>query len=204
MTMVMVDIETQATRHDARIISIGACAVSNLYTEPTDWPTFLVSIPEDKSDKYYVDPDTLKWWSKQGEAAQEALQVNPASDTGDALMEFNMWLESVGFAVDKSYNGMTNTIWANPPQFDLTILDHAYRAEVIPKPWHYRQERCSRTVWAGRDRRTVVPLTPPRNLVKHRADDDAIKQMCGLVGIKRYEERLHDMRDTIADVLNLS
>ena len=173
--MVMVDLETQATRHDARIISIGACAVSNIYTPPSEWPTFLVSIPQEENKGYYVDPDTLKWWSKQGEAAQEALNINSVDSTAAALRDFNTWLESIDFEREQSYNGMINTVWANPPQFDLIILDHAYRLEGIKKPWHYRQERCSRTVWAGRDR-SVEPLTPPKNLVKHRADDDALRR----------------------------
>lgn len=202
--MVMVDIETLATRPDARILSIGACAVENLLLqEPQEWQTFLVSIPFESREEYFVDRETQKWWAKQGEDAQKALQILAGPDTAFALESFNDWLECIGFQKQNSYTDMTDTIWANPPSFDLTILDHAYRVEEIDKPWHFRQERCIRTVWND-FRDGVRPLTPHRNLVKHRADDDAIRQMCGLVAILRERERMYDFKQVLAEFLDQS
>ena len=176
---VMVDIETLASQSNAAIIQIGACTFD-------EKETFLVNVPEEWYDadqagemNYHVSPSTVKWWEEQGEEARASLRMDPMMSLPVALRSFTGWLSSIGFR--SSYSGAPG-IWANPPQFDLTILRHAYMTELGGRvPWHYRQERCIRTIW--REFKRYSSATSNAGLVAHRADHDAIRQARGAVAI---------------------
>ena len=174
----MVDIETYAT-HNSRdgkspqIVQIGACYTIGDGIDMDD--TFLVSVADDMDPSYYQDGDTLQWWSRQSMAAKASLHRNLVPGTHDALEKFQFWLDAIGFV---QHPGKWS-IWANPPSFDLNIIQSARVRESMPRMWHYRQERCCRTLW--NEVKAKRKLSMPAGLVKHRADHDAIRQMVGVL-----------------------
>lgn len=174
---VMIDIETIATRNDAAIIQIGACTFDEKHQ-------FIVSVPAayyDGEHPYHVDPRTQKWWSEQGEEAQEALKLNLVPNPGTALQELDKWLKSTGF--QKSYKFTGRSVWANGVQFDCSILRYAYsmeRGDNNATPWHYRQEKDSRTLYALFRKQAKVKDVDTTGLVKHRADHDCVRQARGV------------------------
>lgn len=174
----MVDIETYAT-HNSRdgkspqIVQIGACHADDAGIVMDD--TFLCSVADDTDPSYYQDGDTLQWWSQQSMAARESLQLNLVPGTYDALVSFQAWLDEIGFV---QHPGKW-TIWANPPSFDLNIIQSARVRESMPRMWGHRQERCCRTLYHEVPAKRQIPL--PGTLVKHRADHDAIRQMIGVL-----------------------
>ena len=163
MKDVMVDIETLSTRHDAWIIAIGACAFDlNTGEIASDRLRLVIagaSIPKDR----HVSPDTVAWWAEQDDDLVRDL-FEPADggvDYGEALDRLAQYLRR-------------KRVWAKPPQFDLVILRNAYRAADRPCPWHYRDERCARTLMhLGKSMQLPRPDPPT---VKHDPLADAIAQ----------------------------
>jgi len=176
----MIDIETLATRNDAAIISIGACKF-DLATGMVSDP-FLVSIDPDSYDvdncPFYLCSETQAWWKKQGKEAQAALKINQVPTIYIALDRMTEWFEDCGFVKGYQFGG--DRLWANPPQFDLSILRHAASKAYgndNDVPWHYRQEMDMRTLChLNHDVNTYDLPAACELLVKHRADHDAIRQ----------------------------
>lgn len=171
---VMIDIETLATRSDAAIVQIGAVAFENgaILGEP-----LLVSIaPEfyEQNREFHVSDQTKAWWAKQSKAARDSLNINKVATVYIALDRMREWFEEIGF------NPKKDEVWANGPQFDLSILRYAASkayGDDNQVPWHYRQERDCRTLtalagWVDAEELGDAGL----GLVGHRADHDAIKQ----------------------------
>lgn len=64
-----------------------------------------------------------------------------------------------------------------PPQFDLAILKTAYLATGVKHPpWHFRSERCLRTLYdlVDFDRKNA-----PKPRIPHQAGEDARAQALG-------------------------
>jgi hypothetical protein len=156
----MINIETLSSSGNAAIISIGACAFDvnderKDIAAPCDVfqasvkPSFYRGHPD-----YDVSEGTIKWWLSQPKEAQDSLRINQQATLRNALDKFEQWLSGVGFK-RSSYRD-AGCVWANPPQFDLSILRHAYsveRSSQADAPWHYMQERDVRTL------RQVLPRT---------------------------------------------
>lgn len=88
------------------------------------------------------DPETVQWWNDQTAEAQAAF-ANPV-DLSDALIAFIDWF----FAVNGNDIEQINAckVWANGPQFDVSILEAVYHAVQLPAPWYYRAPRDFRTI----------------------------------------------------------
>lgn len=133
------------------------------------------------------DPDTVRWWSEQSEAAQAAF-TDPV-DLREALERFTMWL--IRQSADREQPVITRLamdhyewvkledlkIYAHGPQFDISILEAAYHAVGLPVPWHYRAPRDTRTVFdmAGITDHSAWLAQHATGTV-HHALDDAICQ----------------------------
>ncbi len=172
---IMIDIETLATNTNAAIIQIGACTFDEKHI-------FLGSVAsehyfESKHD-FTVMNKTVEWWESQSEDAKNALRINLEPDLAVLLDKFILWFDHAGFKYSKS--GKPG-VWANPPQFDLSIIRNALEAHNKPVPWHYRQERCARTIW--REFRHKTGKTISEGLIKHRADHDAMRQARSIAAI---------------------
>lgn len=134
MKDVMIDLETLSTRSNAAIISIGARMFDR-----TTWelgPSLYERCdPGQAKGSYHIDTGTIRWWLQQNEAARLELAKDTPSLT-----------DVMHAAQDAFAKWAPEYVWAIAPTFDLTILEHALRAEGLVVPWKYNAPRCVRTV----------------------------------------------------------
>lgn len=189
---VMVDLETLGQVPGCAILSIGATTFDH---EASGSSSLMVSerrrfhqlIVAASNDRYGLkaDPETVKWWESQP-AEVRAMTYDICTDPKfairlrrqsaadplelpDALMEFSRFINNL----QDTYNCGVE-VWGNGASFDIAILNVAYAAIQQPKPWHYRKERCYRTLHYLFPQIEAGPW--PEFLTKHRAVDDAIYQ----------------------------
>lgn len=162
MKHLMVDIETLGTKRDASILSIGACMFD---IDKGIGKTFEVNL---KNDGRTVDPDTVRWWLKQNQAAQDKL-FNPEPVTmKEARAAFSKFIET----------NKPKKVWANGALFDLNILRDFYNEYP---PWKYNQEMCMRSIRAlgddiGLGYGEWWVSNNNKDDVHHGALDDAVRQ----------------------------
>ena len=159
---VVVDLETLSTHADACIVSIGAVLIDNL--EIAD--TFYINVDGRtcKEAGLHIEPDTIKWWGEQSKEAQEAWQKNPVP-LQEAIDKFTLW-----------YGKESIPIWGYGANFDVVILESAYRALNMPFPWKFWDISCLRTIMNVLDKRL-----PKAN--NHNALDDATAEAKVLIEI---------------------
>lgn len=187
MKHVMVDIETLGMPPKGALLQIGACMFDPYRAQDTEElvvDSFLVSVRRGyyegmRDDTWAVEPRTVEWWGEQSEAAQEGLMLNLVSSPREALVRFTEWLTASNFVREAKNSQTVAQVWANPPTFDLAILNYAFDACDLQRPWHYRQEKDARTLmWLGQNipnmRQGFAALL--NGLVPHRGDHDAIRQ----------------------------
>jgi hypothetical protein len=156
MRHVMVDIETLGTKPGSVILSIGACefgdgGVGAKFYRPVD-------VFDSLMHGLAVDQATVGFWRLQSAEARGALQ--PALPMHATLVAFQDFLTGAG----------AECVWAKGPDFDLVLLQAAYEAVGLTRPWAYRN---------ARDVRTILALAPgagdlePGTLPKHHALADA-------------------------------
>lgn len=179
MKAAMVDIETLSTRHDAAVLSMGLVAFNEteiLHSE---------SIRLDMTKLYgHIDPATLKWWDSQPQAARD-YSFGGSTSHEAAAGKFKTFIEQWG----------KDEVWANSPQFDLTILkswwDHmptfthpTHRPGVWPI--HYRTHRDCRTMF-NEARRLNIKIDSAWKLdsVAHNPVDDAANQARAIIMIRQ-------------------
>lgn len=152
---VMVDLETLSSRSNAAIVAIGAVRFDLERGELGG--EFLYNVEPD--ERFHIDGNTVMWWLSQSREAQDALLIEPRGRIEYALDLFSRWFPK-GAAV-----------WGNGATFDNVILRHAYTVCGLRAPWHYRDDRCFRTVKA------LLPRVMwPEHGVAHKAVDDARAQ----------------------------
>ena len=83
-----------------------------------------------------VDGSTLRFWMEQDDAARKALFVD-ALDESTALARIREWWQA----------SFAEAIWGHGVNFDLRLLGAAFRRHGQRAPWHYRQERDTRTLF---------------------------------------------------------
>ena len=159
---IVVDLETLSTHSNACIVSIGACLVENL--EITD--TFYINVNgvEGRQAGLHVEPETIKWWEEQTPEAREAWQRDP-QPLKDSLESFS-----------KFYGTDSIPIWGYGANFDVVILESAYRTMGMQIPWKFWDIYCLRTLMNVLDKRL-----PKAN--NHNALDDATAQANMLIEI---------------------
>lgn len=120
------------------------------------------------------NPETIDWWSKQGESAQAVLKSDKIS-LRDTITQFNEWC---------SKSGVTHntTVYIRAPHFDYTIYENLMKVLGMStyRPFSH---------WKVRDIRTAIDFMygvdrgyPPNykqveeslQLTKHNAMDDTI------------------------------
>lgn len=165
----MIDIETLATEPGAVILSIAAVKFDPFDdylkkgTRLGDLPTLNLLVDIDSQQDRVINNDTVDWWSKQSDVVQESI-------FGPDHVRFTL-----GEALDQLHKFFWNSggrIWAQGTQFDITILEHAYRSVDRTPPWQY---------WQARDSRTLLDLVavdlPPAT---HDAVEDCYRQIVGV------------------------
>lgn len=165
---IMLDLETWGKTPSSDIRSIGACVfypetgmVPNSFpyeehfyiaTENPDLYDYRNVNNEGKPEelakrkrKYPLtrDPETVEWWNDQSPEAQNAF-ANPV-DLKNALEHFTSFIcNALPVAPPEGFTDLR--IWANGPQFDISILEAVYHVVNLPVPWHYRSPRDFRTI----------------------------------------------------------
>lgn len=179
---IQIDIETSATCREAKLLSIGACAFKadrapNL-AKLLDH-TFYINVGEyDPKLPMIEHAVTVAWWEQQGHAAKQVLE-NDRKDPEEAVRALIRWIQGI------HSNYGEGTVWANPPQFDLSILRYHFDTFGLNCPWHWSRERDFRTLReVARQKHGFIPSEPKAVagkegtivFVKHNALHDAIVQ----------------------------
>lgn len=133
----MVDLETLGLGVDAVILSAGVC-VGDLDASDSDAPLFAkeYQIQLTSNVSRVVDLGTLSWWMTQ---LRDGNKLPPAEDTVD-LCEFLTLLQN------KWSKYSPDSIWSKGADFDIKLLEHAFKAQSLAIPWYYREVRCFRTL----------------------------------------------------------
>jgi DNA polymerase III epsilon subunit-like protein len=133
---VMVDIETLSQKSNAAIVSVGAVKFSINYGI-SDKFKVNVDPMSCKEAGLRIDKDTLDWWAKQSPEARRGWQENPKPIAlKDALEQFIEW-----------WGKDDRLFWCQGLSFDSPILSNAFDAVGLKRPWHYRKEMDTRTLF---------------------------------------------------------
>lgn len=141
----MIDLETLSTLPNAPILQIGLVAFE---PDGRGYSTCL---------RWDVDPQsclelglcpewsTIAFWMQQAReqtTASERIMYGDHTHLADALQEL----------ADVVAQLQTSCVWSHGAGFDLPILRSAYAAIGLREtPWSYRDERCTRTLFALAD-----------------------------------------------------
>lgn len=139
-THVMIDIETLGTKPGSVIASIGAVAFDPVTGTQDD--TFYVEISgEDAARRgLTMDVATVRWWMEQSVASRTGLEGIVPLD--QALHQFGLFLTGQRMRC----TGSEQWLWANSPDFDIVLLEAAYRAIGLNPPWPHNRRLDLRTL----------------------------------------------------------
>ena len=171
----MIDIEGLDVVSSSTILTIGAQLFDpfGIGLPNEENTSFYARIVTDTQTNRTIDESTLAWWGIQPQAAQdEAFSLENRIELVDALQRLT------------KITRKAKHVWCNGLNYDIPILDHAYREQNIPPPWMYN---------AVRDCRTVYSLVPDLSMppTSHHALDDcwrqiALLQVCfSTLGVKQ-------------------
>lgn len=166
---VSIDLETLGTSPDSVILSIGAAAVC---AETGQIVKFYGACAVDSQQHRTISKSTLDWWDSQSAEARVALDFARSDDCPSlqsTLKTLTDWLAKLGETHDVY-------VWGNGSDFDIAMLNHAYKQISDFVPWNFRSSRDMRTL---RDICLRLGLEPKikaavsRNGTHHNALDDA-------------------------------
>ena len=165
MIQVMLDLETMSVRSNAAIASIGAVKFE-VGTGIVDQFYRTVDLRTCKAVGLHIDPETVEWWNKQSKEARQALLKDNVS-LNQALDDFTEW-----------FGRSSLPTWGNGAGFDNVIMENAYAACNIKRPWRPWEDRCYRTI-----KNIIQVPADERQGVYHNALDDALHQTRHLLKI---------------------
>lgn len=167
----MIDLETLGTTADAVIMSIGAVKFDLDSDKIADEGFYAsVSVESNLARGRHIDESTLIWWFKQSAEARNVFSESKQT-LESALEELSDW-----FQHDRWH------VWSNGADFDIPMLQHAYRQCGMEVPWKYFNNRCFRTFKNLPQSRYAVVQDAG---VKHNALDDAFNQAVHAQAIQR-------------------
>lgn len=169
---VMVDLETLDNKPGAVILSIGAVQ----FDKDGLGHTFHNYIDTEDCQRLgmTISASTLKWWMSQSDEARRRVFEAEGHSLKDVLFTFSCWFEDSG----------CEYLWGNGAASDNVLLATAYdlvNDPVIRKPWHFRNDRCYRTMKNEYPHIEAEPFVG----VEHDALDDAKHQASHLIKIWR-------------------
>lgn len=147
MNNFMLDLETLGTTPGCAILSIGlvafdpfAATVDEVFAD--DGFYVVVYQPSCLDAMLHVDKGTVRWWSRQSEAARQVLKDTTDPNTSvplrDALGQMVDYV-AIHHAPSKAL------VWGNGADFDNPIVNVAARHVEFELPWKWGN-RCYRTV----------------------------------------------------------
>jgi len=171
----MIDLETLGTTADSVILSIGAVRFnleSGSVFDDLD-NTFYQVITIDHQVNRHISGDTIAWWMKQSKEAQDVF-IGDNCTLNVALVGLYAWIDPMP--------GSRPNVWSNGADFDLPMLNHAYKQCGMLPPWKPYAARCYRT-YKNLPGARVVKVE--REGHHHNALDDAIYQATHLCAIHK-------------------
>lgn len=198
------DLETMGTRHDARIISIGAVAFSRRRVEDSgeDAGGSSFIIHEDtfhefanpfKQHARSDDHATGQWWSAPEQSAafdvwQRAIKAGKTKPLPELLAAFGVWLGRARNQVEGTWG--ETPIWCRGPHFDVAILQDAFAECGLPFPIHFREPRDARTALGLIANPVPVSDKDIEGLIPHVAVDDAKREAIEIIGTNYHLDNL--------------
>lgn len=158
---IMIDLETLGTRSNAVILSIGAVRF-DLRGNIGSKFHYRLDIDSCLQAGLQVDGSTIEWWLKQSKENQNRLLAVPVKNLNDALIELTERFEFIG--KEKI------CVWSHGSNFDIVLLENAYKATDMNVWWKYSNVR---------DTRTLFDLVDYKYVAKgsHDALEDAMNQV---------------------------
>lgn len=172
MDDIMLDLETMGTAPNSAIIAIGAVAFDLRHGVLGEEFYEVIQLESAVESGGVIDPSTVLWWMKQGDAARAEFAI-AGYRHNESLLSFSAWVNYVS-SFEKA------KIWGNGADFDNVILASAYRRGNMQLPWKFWNNRCYRTL---KSLHPDVPLK--RSGTYHKAIDDAISQAEHLITIMK-------------------
>jgi hypothetical protein len=169
----MIDLETLGNTPTSVIASIGVVkfdlkkdvdlSTAEVYTEVVNRESCI-------KQGLTMDVSTVEWWVKQGESAKRIFGTSGV-ELKTVLCQLRDWM--------RIWEDKEAQVWSNGANFDIPILENAYKRCGLDIPWKYYQTRCFRTIKA------LYPNIKLENKNAHTALDDALYQaeyLCKAIG----------------------
>ena len=160
----MVDIETLATDERALVLTMGFVEFNNSGAKASQ--RWILDMGQQMEKGRAIDPETIAWWMRQGDAARKEAFAESRSEIVAALWGVHRFFIDVD----------PISVWANSPSFDLTILETLFRDFDVDLPWAFYQARDVRTL---REESGLARDWQPENITytAHTAIGDCCRQI---------------------------
>lgn len=190
MNHAMIDLETFGNGSNGCIVSIGAVAFEPFSNTGYNAMRFKVNIKAGDAVKHgaVIDGDTVNWWMEQTEAARRALRDPVPLVEKIALNAFRNWYRET----------KCEAVWGHGSNFDNRLLREAYARYDERPPWHYRDDRDTRTLFDLVKHTTGADAPWPFNKNPHDALSDAETQA---VAVQWAIQRLRAQKSFSVDYL---
>ena len=167
----MVDLE--AFDHNSYIVQIGACKW-NIDSGEIKSEFLVNTIPTRHNS--IPSYDTIRWWLKQNQQAQESLYSPEPIPLDIALEQFSAWFKN---------NSKVDGLWSHAT-FDVPMLQRAYSECKLRVPWNYRSAKDIRTLnWLAQDLGIVLADLPKaKATIDHNGLADAIEQATDVTTVR--------------------
>lgn len=170
---ISLDLETTGITPGCGILSIGAVSLDFKHR-------FYEKIKPYSHRSYglWEESETIAWWEEQEtKVREEAFSGTKWIDK--VLTEFNIFIGEIGISDEKLF------VWCNGADFDMPIMNCAYRRTKISSPFSPWNVRCLRTM------RNLYPEVkkPPFIGDKHNALTDARNQAEHLILLLEEHKR---------------
>lgn len=203
MVHIMVDLETLSTDSNAIILTIGAIPFGPDGTHIVDKGCYfyervnLYSYNRFKNNEFHLNWGTLIWWLEQDpEPLRDAFLAEPRYPIWTVMQDFLNWIN----IICKSFGDMKVNIWSHGKDFDVVVLQNAFKICNVDCPWDYWDTRDTRTIYALAGVETMNISMPP-GFKAHDAIGDCLKQ---IEGIRLAYNRINGLPDGTPEILNES
>lgn len=173
---IMLDLEWMGKPPNAAIIAIGAVAICREDLCVLGSISLPVSLASSMAAGLKVDASTIIWWMQQSDEARSVFLDNEsAHKLSTALHHLNSFISLHEHGDPDKFRPLTK-VWGYGVNADNSVIDTAYKAASIEKPWSFRADKCFRT------RMDDFPQGIWKDYgTAHNAHDDAMAQALTLI-----------------------
>lgn len=173
---IMLDLEWMGKPPNAAIIAIGAVAICRDSLSVLGSINLPVSLASSIAAGCKVDADTILWWMQQSDEARKVFADNgSAHKLSTALSHLNDFIKLHEYDSPVTWRPLTK-VWGYGVNADNAVIDFAYKATSVKKPWGFRVDKCFRTRMDDFPQSIWVEYG-----TAHNAHDDAMAQALTLI-----------------------